>query len=184
MSQREIERYPISWVKRFIEKYAFLNLPKLKEIHSLINANDGSRSLDELVKTKGRTMLMYAARNGNTETINKCIVLAGVDVNDTNRFGQTPLMVAVGNGYYKTAKRLLDKGADVNVKDKLKDNGGRTALMYATHHGHFFDIVQLLLENGADVNFKDEDGWTVLEKAAEEGYTKIVQLLIEAGADV
>lgn len=40
------------------------------------------------------------------------------------------------------------------------------------------------IENGADIELKDNDGYTALIRASEEGHTEIVKLLIEKGADV
>ena len=45
-------------------------------------------------------------------------------------------------------------------------------------------VVTLLLERGADVNKVDENGWTALMHAAEEGHVETVTLLLERGADV
>jgi ankyrin repeat protein len=53
-------------------------------------------------------------------------------------------------GHTEIVQLLLEKGADVNAKNKY----GRTALIYATERG-YTEIVQLLLEKGADVNAKD-----------------------------
>jgi len=46
-------------------------------------------------------------------------------------------------------KLLIDKGADVNVKNV----GDRTPLMWAAMHGHT-EVVRLLIDNGADVDAK------------------------------
>jgi ankyrin repeat protein len=40
------------------------------------------------------------------------------------------------------------------------------------------------LADGADVNAKDDDGWTPLFYAADEGHKEIAELFIAAGADV
>ncbi|GEM_PF-4009809 len=85
------------------------------------------------------------------------------------------------NGDQQTVRRLLEKGADVNMK--LSSNGG-TALMSASENGHT-EIVKLLLEKGADVNVKlSASGTTALMLASWHGHTEIVKLLLEKGADV
>ena len=46
------------------------------------------------------------------------------------------------------------------------------------------EAVKQHLAAGAEVNAKDEDGWTPLHLAAEEGHKEIAELLIDKGADV
>ena len=47
-----------------------------------------------------------------------------------------------------------------------------------------FEQVKVLLEQGSDPNQTDEEGYSALHAAAENGYLDIVQLLIQQGADV
>ncbi len=44
--------------------------------------------------------------------------------------------------------------------------------------------VEKSLANGADVNSADEEGYSALHAAAENGYLDVVKLLVEKGADV
>lgn len=76
-------------------------------------------------------------------------------------------------------KRLLDAGADPNMKDAE----GRTALMLAAASDDFpEDVVQALISRGADVNAKSPAGETALSIAKLRGDTRIVRLLTRAGA--
>ena len=78
-----------------------------------------------------------------------------------------------------TAQYLLDKGANVNVKDKLD---GVSALYYASHQGHA-GIIRLLCERGADANQANSLGDTPLIAAARKGHIAIVKFLCEQGVD-
>ncbi len=78
-----------------------------------------------------------------------------------------------------TAQYLLDKGANVNAKDKFHDV---SALFYASHQGHD-GIVRLLCERGADANQANSLGDTPLIAAARNGHMAIVKLLCEQGVD-
>jgi len=46
------------------------------------------------------------------------------------------------------------------------------------------EIVEYLAQNGANVNYKDEDGWTPLHWAVQNGHLDIVKILIKYKADV
>ena len=70
------------------------------------------------------------------------------------------LIEAAKRGDLDEVKRLIENGADVNIKD----NDGDTPLHYAASGGHL-DVVKFLVENGADVNAKDKYGRTPLDVA-------------------
>ena len=88
-------------------------------------------------------------------------------------------MEAAIGGHLELAKLLIDKGADVNARDK----GGRTALMEAALEGHF-ELAKLLIDKGADVYAKQKSGWTALMSAAASGDLAMVKLLLEKGAHI
>lgn len=71
----------------------------------------------------------------------------------------TPLQGAVWVDHAGITGLLLERGADINTKDK--DN--TTVLMHAAESGHM-DMARLLLQNGADMNAKDKHGDTALIK--------------------
>ncbi|OAP64317.1 hypothetical protein AYL99_00289 [Fonsecaea erecta] len=61
-----------------------------------------------------------------------------------SRFDRTPLFWAVRNRHEAVVKLLLDRGAEVDTKDKT----GQTPLVWARHRGRT-SLVKLLLEHGA-----------------------------------
>ena len=94
--------------------------------------------------------------------------------------GSTPLMIASRKGNVGDVKDLLEKGADL----KLKDNYGYSALMKASLNGHK-DVVETLLNQGASKDEKLEwCGWTVLMMACYYGHKNVVEYLLEQGADL
>ncbi len=90
------------------------------------------------------------------------------------------LIRTAGQGDIGTVRELLDKGANVNTRDK---EHGWTALMAAALSGSI-DIVQLLLARGAHVDERDNFSWTPLMIASRSGHSDIVRVLLDAGADV
>lgn len=72
------------------------------------------------------------------------------------------------------AKLLLEKGANVNAKNKNRV----TPLHFAAYEGHE-DIVQLLIEKGADVNAKNKDKKTAAQVAKTDA---IKNYLLEKAA--
>ena len=74
-------------------------------------------------------------------------------------------------------KFLIDRGADVNAKDKH----GTTILHRAARSGKW-DAIQWLVEQDADVNAKADNGNTVLSEARKYGNELQIQFLIEHGA--
>lgn len=86
---------------------------------------------------------------------------------------------AVIRGDLERVQQLLDKGADVNAKDKK----GKTTLILAASIGQL-SVTKLLLDKGADVNAKDDYEETALMNAAWRGHLEVVRLLLDRGADV
>ena len=77
-------------------------------------------------------------------------------------FGKTQLMKAAKSGNEWQVKRLLEAGADTNIKDK----DGWTALMYAVRYNEGLECVELLLNAGADIKNENNYGLTALTLAA------------------
>jgi ankyrin repeat protein len=69
-------------------------------------------------------------------------------------------------------RQLIEKGADVNVRDKNQD----TPLHEAASRRKT-DVAKLLIEKGADVNAKDNYGQTALDMAEASHKSDIVSIL-------
>jgi ankyrin repeat protein len=85
------------------------------------------------------------------------------EAND-NVKGRTPLMLAAFRGDTAAVINFLERGQDVNARDK----DGDTALMFAAFRGHGL-VVALLLQYGANVYARARNGWTA-KKAAQSGF--------------
>lgn len=93
--------------------------------------------------------------------------------------GNTALMLAVGAPnftYTESAKLLIDKGAKINIQNRM----GYTALMLGVHNT---EIAKILIDKGATIDTKTKHGETALMLAAGK-YTDVVKLLIDKGANI
>ena len=94
--------------------------------------------------------LVAAVQKGDRELINQRLALTA-DLNATDtKFGVTPLDWAAMRGDLETLQLLIDRGADVNARNK----DGSTALHGAAFLGRA-GAAELLLEKGADAGARN-----------------------------
>src|SRR5436190_10264426 len=93
------------------------------------------------------------------------------------KYGWTPLRLAVIHGHMAAAEALLNGGADPNAKD----DENIPLLHQAIIRGKK-EMVELLLDKKADLNTKDSAGETALDEAEEQGNKEIIELLRQHGA--
>lgn len=105
------------------------------------------------------------------------------DLNCQNDFGQTPLHIAIFYEQYNFANKLIDMGADVNVRDFR----GHTPLYYAAklnasrEKQEFLERLVDLSDNIDEVDGTGEE--TALTAAVKANDPDAVSLLIEKGAN-
>ena len=98
--------------------------------------------------------------------------------------GCTPaLHKAAREGDADRVRKLLDAGADVNVRNANKGRLQYTPLHWAAYYGHL-KIAELLISREADLDAEDPDYSTPLYLAAEQVHPKVVEFLISKGAEV
>ena len=102
----------------------------------------------------------------------------GVDPNEPEADGTTPLMRAVHGQMPEMAKLLIDAGADVRKANSY----GVTALYIAARAGDAV-ATQMLLAAGADANAALPAGETVLMTAAKAGNADVVRALLTGGIE-
>ena len=91
----------------------------------------------------------------------------------------TVLMYAAWKGHLKSARVLLEHGADIHAKN----NKGRTALMVAAKND-YLNFAKVLIQKGARVNETDRKGQTALIHAAWKGHLSFIKFLMEHGGKV
>jgi len=107
--------------------------------------------------------------------IDLCLI-EHVDPNGRDAQGRTPLLIATSQQDWKTARRLVDAGALVN----LADTNGFTPLMAAAMRGNL-ELFRLLLVRTADLHTEagTNDGHDLLGMALDGGHPEIVDIVLE-----
>src|SRR6185369_14420874 len=118
-------------------------------------------------------------RKGDLAVVN-LFLDAGMDVNSVDGTGRPALIVAAGQANAAILTALIEKGADVKVRQKDHE---WTPLMEAAAEGRV-DTVRELLKRGADVNAHDVTGVTALMEAVKKNSHGLVAALLAARADV
>ena len=100
----------------------------------------------------GHQALTTAASYGHSKCVN-LLLEAGADVNFCPEFGETALCSTAGRGDVASARRLIQKGADVN---QLHLKNGHSALSAAAYKKSI-ECVKLLLQAGAHLGITRVD---------------------------
>ena len=133
----------------------------------------------------------------------------GMDINTTDRDGNTLLMIAARTGNLDLMTFLITSRASVNQRNRFGDTalllaamkggiagvellhkngaqlepGGWTALHYAVF-SESMELLEWLLKNGAKFDARAPNGQTALMLAAKQGKLAQVKLLVAADADM
>ncbi|XP_030215323.1 death-associated protein kinase 1 [Gadus morhua] len=107
--------------------------------------------------------------------------LTSYDVNQPNKHGTPPLLIAAGCGNVQIIEVLIAKGAEIKANDK----SGTNAIYYAARHGHV-GTLKFLHENKCPLDVQDKSGETALHVAARYGNVDVVTYLcsIKANPDL
>lgn len=119
----------------------------------------------------------------------------GLAIDERDKFGNTPLLIAYKNDSESMAKDLVNAGANILVMNDAHE----TLLHSAAYHGYtyrYFDnydygyhefhrnLIARMIENGLDVDTaRDVDGKTPLHIALLHADVSFVKLLLMYGAD-
>ncbi len=126
------------------------------------------------VRQGGRGVLHLALPRG--QEFWSVALSAGWPVADEK--GWTPQHEAALLGLDQAMLALIKAGAPVNAKESVH---GGTPLHVAAFNGRLA-VVKVLLAAKAAVNARDNEGWTALSQARDQGYPKIEELLKSYGA--
>jgi ankyrin repeat protein len=106
-------------------------------------------------------------------------ILAHQDLEKTDFWRRTPLLVAILTGDVDKAELLLELGADPAALGRC----GKTAPAYAIQRGDL-TMLQWLVDQGFNMEACDDFGHTPLMEAAAAGQAACVRFLAKLGADL
>uniref|UniRef100_A0A674PCM8 Death-associated protein kinase 1 n=1 Tax=Takifugu rubripes TaxID=31033 RepID=A0A674PCM8_TAKRU len=104
--------------------------------------------------------------------------LNSYDVNQPNKHGTPPLLIAAGCGNIQIIEVLMRKGAEIQAGDK----SGANAIYYAARHGHV-ETLKFLHEKKCPLDIQDKSGETALHVAARYGNVDVVSYLCSIRAN-
>jgi len=168
-----------------------------KNHYELIKDNDFNKLKQLLDKgvnidTRDKTPLNYAIIFGRYEIV-ELLLENGFNINSkivqkNDQYGLlnsdkleavTPLMLAVQEKNPKMVKLLVNKGANLEIRNY----NGETAIMHAIKNYAEEDIIEILIDAGANVKIKNIYNKSILELLSEKASYKIKKRLVLAGAD-
>ena len=119
--------------------------------------------------------LVRAVTIQRTSLIDLCLI-EHVDPNGRDAQGRTPLLIAASQRDWKTAQRLIDAGALVDLADK----NGFTPLMAVAMHGNL-EMFHSLLAHSVNLHVEApcRDGRDLLGMAVDGGNPEIVKAVTE-----
>ncbi|KAF9232591.1 ankyrin repeat-containing domain protein, partial [Melanogaster broomeanus] len=124
--------------------------------------------------------ICYTSRSDSTCVEDAQVFIdAGCKLDSTNGAGQTPMHLAVMNGYLSVARILIEGGCQIESPDGAEES----PLLLAIRGAHY-PVVEFLflVQQGCDINAQDFDGKTPLHYAAHNGDMAVVHFLIHHSA--
>ena len=133
----------------------------------------------KLVSDKTNFLMVYAAISQNLEIL-QALLDIGININEANKAGYTPLHFASAYNTPEAINFLIKKGADTKAVAYIKD---ANALHLASGLNHNPESIKALVNAGLPTD-KKAGGYTPLLIAAEENSNlEIAGILAQLGAD-
>jgi ankyrin repeat protein len=123
----------------------------------------------------GQHGLYLAIREGSRDVIPLLLEHPGLEVDAANPAGETPLMMAALRGEIGAMKRLIERGAQLELP--------RWSPLHYAASGPSLEAVRLLLDRGVRIDGTAPNGNTALMMAAGFGRIDSARHLLKRGAD-
>lgn len=119
--------------------------------------------------------------NAQSASVARVLIDAGLNVEDPNHLGWTPLVDAIGDGSIDGVRALLSVGANANA---THDRGYTVFMNAVSSSERNLEIMRLLIEAGADPHAVSDLGWNAFHAAIDvNGYEANTKESIQATFD-
>jgi ankyrin repeat protein len=154
----------------------------MSELLSAIYRGDQARA-DELLAADPELDVFEAAAVGRADRLGELLDDDPGLANAWAEDGFQPLGLASFFGHLEAARLLIELGADVNSQSRndLKVAPLHSAVAEKDARTRY-ELATLLLEHGADPNARQQDAFTPLMAADQQGDARLRELLVEHGA--
>lgn len=109
----------------------------------------------------------------------KLLITSQININCADKFGKTPLMIALQNECCRLSLCLID---EASLELLAKDQNGNTALHYAAQFRHELAGQKLIRKDASLVNSANSLSRTALHIASSNGLFELTKSLLTAGA--
>jgi hypothetical protein len=144
-----------------------------------------------------KSKCMDAIKTGNINTVQRLIKNEDININQTDEYGDTPLIYAVRHNMTEIIKFLLLLEADYFIKNKKGESVFSLEKGKDILYPYFREAIitrnikktKLFLEHGIDINQKDKSGDTPLiyvikyNDLVNHNTAGYIQFLLKSGAD-
>lgn len=134
-----------------------------------------------LIDKTGSLNIFEAAATGKTNQTARHLARDPMLVNAYSSDGYQPLGLACYFGHYETAEYLIKAGAVVNAPSR--NELGAPPILSAAAAGHV-KVALLLIKHNANPNARENNGYTPLHAAAQNGDSDMIRSLLFNGADM
>lgn len=173
-------------VKGFIERGTDLDsVTEYGESPLRVASNNGRFDVVAMLLDGGADWYQLGWTNTIQETVfgtldsMRASIVTHEDLEQTDFWDRTPLLVAILTGDTAKAELLLELGADPDAVGRC----GKTAPAYAIQRGDL-TMLQWLLDQGFSMEVRDHFADTPLIEAARSGQIECVRFLADAGVDI
>jgi serine/threonine-protein phosphatase 6 regulatory ankyrin repeat subunit B len=166
----------------------FFRDKKNKDTALIVSCKKGNTELVELllghdnidVNKRGdnqETALIASCRKNNILCVNMLLNDPKIDINIENVFGETALHMFCDNNFPEDSESLIEllKREELDINKGFKDTVLHSAII-----ANNISLIRLLIKTGKlDIDKFNREGYTPLDLAIRQGFTKICKLLVK-----
>ena len=154
----------------------------MSELLQAVYRGDQAR-VEEMLAAEPELDVFEAAAVGDVDRLRRLLDEDAGLANAWAEDGFQPLGLASFFGHVEAARLLVEHGAEVNSasRNEMKVMPLHSAVASSDAEARY-ELAKLLLEHGADPNVRQQDDFTPLMEADQNGDARLRELLVEHGA--